>query len=161
MLVCIVATAVLRAASRLLFVGLDRGMNCLLQGSQICCHLVCERAVLHTRFNPPLNRSNFGVAVRANPAVNTTKRQLSCRAANTSEASTSVSTSPPTYGPDQKGVPQSQTWELDFCSRPLLDERGKKRWELLICSPDREFEYSAYFPNNKINSTQVCYLQLC
>ena len=136
-------------------------MNYVLQGSQRCCHLGCERAVVHTRFNTPVNRSNSGAAVRTNPAINTKKRRLGCRVENTSEALTSVSSSPPTYGPNQKGVPQSQTWELDFCSRPLLDERGKKRWELLICSPDREFEYSAYFPNNKINSTQVRCLSDC
>ena len=52
-------------------------------------------------------------------------------------------------------VPTSDTWELDFSSRPILDSRGKKRWELLICSPDRSWVYSKWFPNNKINSTQV------
>jgi len=24
-------------------------------------------------------------------------------------------------------------WELDFYSRPVVDENNKKRWELLIC----------------------------
>ena len=24
-------------------------------------------------------------------------------------------------------------WELDFYSRPVLDEEGKKLWEVLIC----------------------------
>lgn len=43
-------------------------------------------------------------------------------------------------------------WELDFCSRPLLDERGKKKWELLICNSSRSFEHSEFLPNNKINS---------
>lgn len=58
---------------------------------------------------------------------------------------------------DQKLVgPTAKTWELDFSSRPMLDERGKKRWELLICSPDRSWQFSRYFPNNKINSSQVC-----
>ncbi len=52
-------------------------------------------------------------------------------------------------------LPSSDTWELDFSSRPILDSRGKKRWELLICSPDRSWIYSKWFPNNKINSTQV------
>ncbi|KAL3150707.1 TGF-beta-activated kinase 1 and MAP3K7-binding protein 2 [Trebouxia sp. C0010 RCD-2024] len=130
-------------------------MNCMLQGSKSCCHLGCERAFAHTRFRTAFSRSTFGVAVRPNRSSSVKKRHLVCRIASTSEASTSVSASPPTYGPTQKGLPQSQVWELDFCSRPLLDERGKKRWELLICSPDREFEYSAYFPNNKINSTQL------
>ncbi|PNH02936.1 hypothetical protein TSOC_011060 [Tetrabaena socialis] len=52
-------------------------------------------------------------------------------------------------------VPKSGVWEIDFCSRPLLDERGKKVWELLICDPERTFEYSEYFPNSKINSGEV------
>lgn len=55
----------------------------------------------------------------------------------------------------QTGLPTSTVWELDFCSRPILDERGKKVWELLICDPSRSFEYSRYFPNNKINSTEL------
>lgn len=57
--------------------------------------------------------------------------------------------------PVASSVPRSEEWELDFSSRPLVDERGKKVWELLICSPDRSFEYSEYFPNNKINSKEV------
>ena len=52
-------------------------------------------------------------------------------------------------------VPTFSSWELDFSSRPILDARGKKRWELLICSPDRSWVYSKWFPNNRINSTQV------
>lgn len=60
------------------------------------------------------------------------------------------------YGDEiSTGPPTSATWELDFSSRPVLDERGKKKWELLICSPDRSWQYSRWFPNNKINSTQV------
>jgi len=51
--------------------------------------------------------------------------------------------------------PQSDSWELDFCSRPLLDERGKKVWELLISDASRSFVFARYFPNNKINSTEL------
>ncbi len=29
---------------------------------------------------------------------------------------------------------QMDTWELDFFSRPLLDEEGKRIWELLVCA---------------------------
>ena len=46
-------------------------------------------------------------------------------------------------------------WQLDFSSRPVMDERGKKKWELLICDEDRQFEFSRFFSNNQINSTQV------
>ncbi|KAF5840459.1 hypothetical protein DUNSADRAFT_16693 [Dunaliella salina] len=54
-----------------------------------------------------------------------------------------------------KDITTSPLWEIDFCSRPLLDERGKKVWELLICDPERNFEYSEYFPNSKINSAEL------
>ena len=57
--------------------------------------------------------------------------------------------------PGGSSIPSVGTWELDFCSRPILDERGKKVWELLICDEGRSFEYARYFPNNKINSTQA------
>lgn len=60
-----------------------------------------------------------------------------------------------TQASSSKQVPQAPVWEIDFCSRPLLDERGKKVWELLICDADRTFEYSEYFPNSKINSGEV------
>ena len=51
-------------------------------------------------------------------------------------------------------------WELDFYSRPILDENNKKRWELLICeapsrvdqSLDILFRYSAFCPNQSVNS---------
>lgn len=28
-------------------------------------------------------------------------------------------------------------------------------WELVICDPERSFEYAQYYPNNKINSGEV------
>ena len=61
----------------------------------------------------------------------------------------------------QQTVPLSESWELDFSSRPILDERGKKVWEVLITDAERTFQYSRFLPNNKINSTQVpnCCLQ--
>lgn len=62
---------------------------------------------------------------------------------------------PSTSSSSSKGTPNSGVWEIDFCSRPLLDERGKKVWELLICDPERNFEYSEYFPNSKINSGEL------
>jgi hypothetical protein len=73
-----------------------------------------------------------------------------CRAASEVEATADAA------APAAAAVPkQAAVWELDFCSRPILDERKKKVWELLICDPERTFEYSEYFPNNKINSVQV------
>ena len=51
-------------------------------------------------------------------------------------------------------------WELDFYSRPVLDENGKKLWEVLICespnsierSPDSLFKYARYCSNTSVNS---------
>ncbi|NEN91762.1 MAG: DUF1092 family protein [Okeania sp. SIO3H1] len=51
-------------------------------------------------------------------------------------------------------------WELDFYSRPILDERQKKLWELLICeSPldinhptDSLYRYSEFTNNQQVNS---------
>ncbi|KAG1667472.1 hypothetical protein FOA52_012227 [Chlamydomonas sp. UWO 241] len=54
-----------------------------------------------------------------------------------------------------KQLPVGDVWEIDFCSRPLVDERGKKVWELLICDPERKFEYTEYFSNSKINSAEL------
>lgn len=46
-------------------------------------------------------------------------------------------------------------WQIDFCSRPLRDDRGKKVWELLITDDDGSFEHAEYFPNNRINSVEL------
>lgn len=46
-------------------------------------------------------------------------------------------------------------WQMDFCSRPLKDDRGKKVWELLITDDERSFEHAEYFPNNRINSVEL------
>ena len=51
-------------------------------------------------------------------------------------------------------------WELDFYSRPIIDERGKKKWEVLICeSPlnvsdkaESLFRYSQFCPSTTVNS---------
>lgn len=54
---------------------------------------------------------------------------------------------------DPETEPESITeWELDFCSRPILDVRGKKVWELLVCDNSLALQYTKYFPNNVINS---------
>jgi len=54
-------------------------------------------------------------------------------------------------------------WELDFYSRPILDERKKKRWEILICEglqsvdddPAELFRYSKYVSNSQVNSEEL------
>lgn len=53
----------------------------------------------------------------------------------------------------------SKTWELDFYSKPILDENGKKQWEVLICesptdtrSTEDLFYFSKYCPSTEVNS---------
>ncbi|MBC6471528.1 MAG: Tab2/Atab2 family RNA-binding protein [Hormoscilla sp. GM102CHS1] len=52
-------------------------------------------------------------------------------------------------------------WELDFYSRPILDEKNKKIWEVLLCeSPlniHREslFQYSQYCSSKEVNSVKL------
>ncbi|WVY95932.1 hypothetical protein V8G54_028083 [Vigna mungo] len=54
---------------------------------------------------------------------------------------------------DPKTDPATITdWELDFCSRPILDARGKKLWVLVVCDKTLSLQYTKYFPNNVINS---------
>ncbi len=51
-------------------------------------------------------------------------------------------------------------WEIDFYSRPILGDNGKKLWELLVCesplttqrSPDSLFRYAKSCPSNTVNS---------
>ena len=51
-------------------------------------------------------------------------------------------------------------WELDFYSRPILDENHKKIWEVLVCespldtrtSPESLFRYAQYCSSKQVNS---------
>lgn len=54
-------------------------------------------------------------------------------------------------------------WELDFYSRPVLDQNQKKLWEVLVCEspmdvqsqPDQLFRYSAFLSSSEINSVRL------
>ncbi|MBE7380264.1 MAG: Tab2/Atab2 family RNA-binding protein [Leptolyngbya sp. SIO1E4] len=54
-------------------------------------------------------------------------------------------------------------WELDFYSRPILDERNKKLWEVLISEgaqtvdtdPEALFRYGKFLSNTEVNSIQL------
>lgn len=54
-------------------------------------------------------------------------------------------------------------WELDFYSRPVLDENNKRRWEVLICEgvvdtqtdPAQGFRYSKFVSNSEVNSVTL------
>ena len=51
-------------------------------------------------------------------------------------------------------------WEIDFYSRPILDENQKKIWEVLVCEspldtrtkPDSLFRYAKFCPSTQVNS---------
>ncbi|MDA0673482.1 MAG: Tab2/Atab2 family RNA-binding protein [Cyanobacteria bacterium] len=57
----------------------------------------------------------------------------------------------------------STVWELDFYSRPILDDRNKKRWEVLIseglqsvdADPDSLFRFSKFVANTEVNSLEL------
>jgi hypothetical protein len=63
-------------------------------------------------------------------------------------------------GSDQSFFGMSIVWELDFYSRPILDENQKKIWEVLVCespldtrqSIDELFQYAQFCPNQQVNS---------
>lgn len=38
------------------------------------------------------------------------------------------------------------TWQVDFYRRPLQDQQGAPLWELVICTPNRSLEFSAFCP---------------
>src|SRR5579883_1457860 len=54
----------------------------------------------------------------------------------------------------------SSIWELDFYSRPLVDENQKKVWEVLVCESPSDtstdiaslFRYAQYCPSTQVNS---------
>lgn len=46
-------------------------------------------------------------------------------------------------------------WELDFFSRPILDARGKRVWELVVCDSRRMLRFARFYPNNAINSISL------
>jgi RNA-binding protein Tab2/Atab2 len=60
-------------------------------------------------------------------------------------------------------TPKTVVWELDFYSRPILDDNKKKVWEVLIAeSPlnvDSDlaqlFQYAEFCPNSEVNSIRL------
>jgi len=54
-------------------------------------------------------------------------------------------------------------WELDFYSRPVLDDSQKRLWEVLICESPADvktrstdlFRYSQFFHNTEVNSVSL------
>ena len=52
-------------------------------------------------------------------------------------------------------------WELDFYSRPILDENQKKLWEVLICdgaqsvADSSSVRYSKFLSNKQVNSIEL------
>lgn len=46
----------------------------------------------------------------------------------------------------------SKVWEIDFYSRPILDEQQKKIWELLVCDSQRNFEFTKVCSGSQANA---------
>ena len=50
---------------------------------------------------------------------------------------------------------EPEIWEIDFFSKPVLNEKGKKLWELVIVNNKGTFEHVESVPNNLINSKEL------
>jgi RNA-binding protein Tab2/Atab2 len=46
----------------------------------------------------------------------------------------------------------TENWEIDFYSRPILDDQGKKLWEVLICNGSRTFEFARFCAGAEANA---------
>lgn len=57
----------------------------------------------------------------------------------------------------------STIWELDFYSRPILDDNGKKIWEVLLCESPQDvkaepaalFRFAEYCSSTEVNSLRL------
>ena len=58
-------------------------------------------------------------------------------------------------GPAADDDSGGSVWQMDFCSRPIVDERGKKVWELLLCDDSGSVRVSEFFMNNQVNSSSL------
>ena len=163
------------------------------RGGMVVSALSCSSSSSSPRFSSPrgLNNALVGSAVprstlaHTNSNVNRLGNVSAAAAAEASSdqtagkpsSSSSASTTTTAAAPSLPSIPQdtipatpatANEWELDFGSRPVLDERGKKWWELLIVaksgsgggdgdgeSQEAPWVYSRWLPNTKINSAQV------
>jgi len=50
---------------------------------------------------------------------------------------------------------EPEIWEIDFFSKPVLNENGKKLWELIVVNNKGTFEHVESVPNNLINSKEL------
>jgi hypothetical protein len=97
------------------------------------------------------------IAPRASSS-SSSRRRSARRAPHVARAAVddpSATASAPAQGTSTATKKLNTDWQIDFCSRPLKDDRGKKVWELLITDDDRSFEHAEYFPNNRINSVEL------
>lgn len=58
-------------------------------------------------------------------------------------------------GPTPLAPTVSDTWELDFYSRPVVGSDGKKLWELIIVDSLGVFEHVEIMPNSMVNSREL------
>ncbi|AQK72533.1 Protein TAB2, chloroplastic [Zea mays] len=107
--------------------------------------------------------------VPASPSPRSPRRCRSISSESSTEASAAADIADEEVEAENKVDPQAEVcyldpdvdpesireWELDFCSRPILDARGKKVWELVVCDATLSLQFTRYFPNNAINSVTL------
>nr|CAD1824343.1 unnamed protein product [Ananas comosus var. bracteatus] len=103
---------------------------------------------------PPAVGRGGGAAKCVSPSVSTASQKRSSSAAEAEEEEVDPCAEVRYLDPEADGG-SIREWELDFCSRPILDERGKKVWELVVCDRTLSLQYTRYFPNNVINSVTL------
>ena len=59
------------------------------------------------------------------------------------------------YTNDASADNVSEEWELDCYSRPVLNEDGKKVWEVLVTDSQGSFRYLKTLPSNLVNSRNL------
>lgn len=78
-----------------------------------------------------------------------------CSTVNRKRNSNNISKTKNLYLMNMKDNDDSLIWEVDFFSRPVVDENGKKLWELIVVDQNKNFEHVETVPNNLVNSKEL------
>lgn len=132
--------------------GSSRWWLCVLCTTASCLIFFLP-ASLHT--HAFLQQTSPRVSMNHGHAMSRSRLQLSTPSKTTSEASIE---SLPCFVPVDKLVfPDNigREWELDCYSRPVMNDDGKKLWELLLTDSQSDFRYVKVLPSNLVNSRNV------
>ncbi|CAK9881765.1 unnamed protein product [Sphagnum jensenii] len=104
---------------------------------------------------PPLLSLQFSSSSSSQSVVTTTSSMRSSSSAESSYSELPAPVVKQRFIAEDADVSSISEWELDFCSRPILDARGKKLWEIVVCDNRRQLQFACFYPNNVINSVTL------